>query len=373
MTEVAARGMSRRMYVDWLRGGAVWCMVLWHVIDAWHVPSGRDTEAFGAIGFFAGWAAPLFLFLAGLSLPMAGEAQLLRGRDRADVVFALVRRGWVVFLLAHLFRFQSFLLSPASAWNGLLKPDILNVLGLGLVFAALAWGRADSAGARIRWLLLPAIAIAFVVTPWAGEWWWPSLLHPRLEGYIRIAGGNAVFSLFPAVAYVFAGMFAGGVMTAAGTAGERAVLLRMGTAGGLLLATTLGLSFVALPVPVHEWTAQGVIVVLRVGAMLLALGMVGRLLLRFPPSTSSPMIVLGRASLIVYWVHVELAYGNVSYPLHRALTLPYAFAGFLLTMAAMYVLARWWLARAPGRGLIPRHMRASFAPAAQSRGPVCAG
>lgn len=373
MTEVAARGGTRRTYIDWLRGAAVWCMVLWHVIDAWHVPTGRSTAAFSAIVFFAGWAAPLFLFLAGVSLPMAGEAQLLRGRPRADVVRALVRRGWIVFLLAHLFRFQSFLMSPGAAWNGLLKPDILNVLGLGMVFAALAWGRADCPRRRIWWLLVPAVVIAFVITPLAREWWWPSLLHPRLEGYIRLSGGNAVFSLFPAVAYVFAGTYVGSAMPVAGTPGERTVLLRMAAAGGVMLATTMGLSFVALPAPVHAWTAQGVIVVLRIGAMLLALGVVGRLLLLFPASSSNPMIVLGRASLVVYWVHVELAYGNVSYPLHRQLTLPYAFGGFLMMMAAMYVLARWWLLRDPRRELIPSHMRASFEPVAASRGPVCAG
>lgn len=350
----------RRAYVDWLRGLAVLCMVLWHVIDSWHVAAGRDTSAFAVVVFFAGWAAPMFLFLAGLSLPLAGQAQLSKGRRRSDVVLALVRRGWLVFLLAHLFRFQSFLLSPSSAWNGLLKPDILNVLGLGLVIAALAWGRATSARARVWWLLVPAIVIAFIVTPWARDWWWPSLLHPRLEGYLRIVGGNAVFSLFPAVAYVLAGAFIGSLLAEAPAERERSVLVRFGVVGGVLLAMTIGSSFVPLSPAVHGWTTHGVIVVLRIGAMLLAMAIVGRILLRFPIGGSDPMLVLGRASLIVYWVHVELAYGNVSYPLHRTLSLPGALIGYTTMMTAMYVVARWWIGRPSGLPLVPPHMTASY-------------
>ncbi len=360
MADTATSRTPRRAYVDWLRGLAVLCMVLWHVIDAWHAAAGRDTAAFAVVVFFAGWAAPMFLFLAGLSLPLAGQAQLAKGRRRSDAVRALARRGWLVFLLAHLFRFQSFLLSPSSAWNGLLKPDILNVLGLGLVMAAVAWGRATTARARVWWFLVPALVIAFIVTPWAHDWWWPSMLHPRLEGYVRIVNGNAVFSLFPAVAYVLAGAFAGSLLAETPAERERAVLVRFGVVGGVLLAVTLGSSFVPLPPVAHHWTTQGVIVVLRIGAMLLAMALVGRLLFRFPTGGSDPMLVLGRASLIVYWVHVELAYGNVSYPLHKALSLPAAFIGYLTMMAAMYVVARWWLGRPRGLRLVPAHMAASY-------------
>ena len=33
---------------------------------------------------------------------------------------------------------------------------------------------------------------------------------------------------------------------------------------------------------------------------------------------------LGRTSLFIYWIHVELVYGLISLPLHRALSLPAA-------------------------------------------------
>ena len=65
---------GRRLYIDWLRGVAVLVMIMWHSIDSWTVQDAavRKSAAFGVITFGAGWAAPLFLFLAGVSLPFAG-------------------------------------------------------------------------------------------------------------------------------------------------------------------------------------------------------------------------------------------------------------------------------------------------------------
>jgi uncharacterized membrane protein len=136
------------LYLDWLRGVAVFVMILWHTVDSWHVRDGRQTAGFLTVSFLAGWAAPLFLFLAGVSLPMAGLARVARGEGRATAARALMNRGWQVFLIAHLFRLQSFLLNPGARWSGLLKPDILNILGLGMVVAAYGWGRADTPRAR---------------------------------------------------------------------------------------------------------------------------------------------------------------------------------------------------------------------------------
>lgn len=352
---VVADRAPRRQYIDWLRGLAVLFMVLWHVVDSWHVPDGRDTRAFAAIVFFAGWAAPMFLFLAGLSLPMAATARMARGLTRSAAVRGVMTRGWQVFLLAHLFRFQSFLLSPNAAWNGLLKPDILNVLGLGMVMAIFAWGRATTGRGRVIWLLLPTLVV-LVITPWAREWWWPSLLHPRLEGYIRVVNGNAVFSLFPAVAYVFAGTLAGSLLAECTSRSERRYLLRAAWLGVVLLALAIGSAYVPMAPDVQRWTSPGLIVVLRVGAMLVALAGMRALLAQRTIAPSNPMLALGRASLIVYWVHVELAYGNVSYPLHKALPLGWALAGYAVVTLGMYFLATWWLRRPVKRPLVPAHM-----------------
>ena len=337
MASAVAAVARRRPEIDWLRGLAVLCMVLWHVVDAWHRPAGRDTAAFAVVVFFAGWAAPMFLFFAGVSVPLAGQARLSRGHDRSGVVRSLIRRGWQVFLLAHLFRLQSLVLSSGSNWSALFKPDILNVLGLGLILVAWLWGHAQSRRAEVGLLLIPAVVVAVVVTPWVRDWWWPSLLPPRLEGYIRIRNGNAVFSLFPALAYMFAGAFTGMFLSRGAARPVRTTLLGVG-----LLGVALGSRYVPLSAAWQEWLEPGLIVALRIGAMLIALVAAERMLRSIRLPASDPLLVLGRASLVVYWVHVELAYGSISASLHRALTLPRALGGFLLVTATMYLFAFWW-------------------------------
>jgi uncharacterized membrane protein len=356
----------RRAYLDWLRGLAVLCMILWHVVDSWHVPGNRDTSTFAAIVFFAGWAAPMFLFLAGVSLPMAGLSRMARGDDRRAAAGALARRGWQVFVIAHLFRLQSFLLNPNASWNSLFKPDILNVLGLGLVCGALVWGRALSTRARVWSLLVPALVIGAVLTPWAPSWWWPSLLHPRLEGYIRIVNGNAVFSLFPAVAYVLAGVFTGTLLAESTRRSEAWFHARGIVVGVALLIVTIGSVAIPMPVEARHWLGPMMIVGLRIGAMLVLMAGAWWLLRGRTLSVSDPMIVLGRTSLFVYWVHVELSYGNFSYPLHKSLSVGWALAGYALMTAGMYAGALWWSRRAAAP-LVPAHMAA---PAFDPRRPA---
>ena len=44
----------------------------------------------------------------------------------------------------------------------------------------------------------------------------------------------------------------------------------------------------------------------------------------------SPLQLLGRSSLFIYWIHVELVYGMISHPLHGAFSLWGAWIGLLL-------------------------------------------
>jgi hypothetical protein len=53
----------------------------------------------------------------------------------------------------------------------------------------------------------------------------------------------------------------------------------------------------------------------------------------------SPVIELGRQSLLVYWVHVQLAYGGLSILEKRAQDIPTATAGVIALTLAMIALA----------------------------------
>ena len=67
----------------------------------------------------------------------------------------------------------------------------------------------------------------------------------------------------------------------------------------------------------------------------------------------SPFVVFGRTSLFVYWVHVGIAYGAFSAPLHHALTLRWSLAAFTLLMVLMLGLAVIWEGRRPQAAFLP--------------------
>jgi uncharacterized membrane protein len=362
----------RLAYLDWLRGLAVVIMILWHSTDAWTAPWARQSAAFDRIVFLGGWAAPLFLFLAGVSLSLAGASRVRRltaatgegavvQRDALrEASWRLQKRGWQVFGLAHLFRLQSFLLNPSATWNSLLKPDILNILGLGLVAGGFCWGRAGTRARQVVWLLGPA-ALVILLTPASREWWWPTLLRPyvpRLEAYIRPVSGMGVFSVFPWIGFVFAGAFLGSLLgTPRSEDADRSFHARLVLTGAAVgLAGAVGMH---LPSPFAAssfWTTSLSFFLMRNAAMVVGVTLAWLWMRRPTANRWSPMVVFGRTSLFVYWVHVELAYGGFSYPLHNALSLPWSLFAFATLTVLMLGCAVLWMRRA-NTPLVPAHLR----------------
>jgi uncharacterized membrane protein len=345
--------MGRRLYIDWLRGVAVVLMIMWHAIDAWTLPSNRDTFAFATIVFLAGWVAPMFLFFAGVSIPLAGQSRMARGASRREAGWMLQKRGWQIVLIAHLFRVQSFLLNPNGQWASILKPDILNILGIGMVVAAFIWARADDLRSLAWRLVVPSAVLLFVITPWSRHWWWPTLLHPRLEAYIRPVGSQGQFTLFPTVVYLLAGALAGAVIAASDPRDSRAQW-RMALAGLAVFAA--GLALVPFATSVTSWGDSPTLFLCRAGAITLMLPLAWLLVGRRAPSGWSPLVVFGQTSLFVYWIHVELVYGVFSYPLKRSLPLAWSFPAYVVFTALMLGAATLWQRR-PAGPLVPAHMR----------------
>ena len=76
---------SRRGYLDWLRGLAVLIMIEAHLMDSWTRSPDRESEAFRWSATLGGFGAPLFRFLAGVSVALsASSASKLTSRRGLD-------------------------------------------------------------------------------------------------------------------------------------------------------------------------------------------------------------------------------------------------------------------------------------------------
>jgi uncharacterized membrane protein len=189
---------------------AVLTMVEAHVVDSWTRDADRHGTAYFCAVFIAGVAAPLFLFLAGVTLAMAASSRTPTAGHAAAAATAR-KRGWQIFALAFLFRLQSQVLGWGALIN-FLKVDILNVMGLAMVAAGALWALASSRATRIAIFSL-ATAVATLVTPLLREAAWPSLLPAPLEWYVRPAAGLTTFTLFPWAGFLFAGVVAGDLVS----------------------------------------------------------------------------------------------------------------------------------------------------------------
>jgi uncharacterized membrane protein len=344
--------VARRLYIDWLRGLAAVIMIEAHTVDSWTARSARGSWIFPQLQFLAGWAAPLFLFLAGVSVALAGAAKLKATGDLDETGWALQKRGWQIFGLAFLFRLQSFLLSPGVSWLGMLKPDILNVMGLAIVASAYGWSRGVTARSRAIWLLGP-VALIMIIAPLSRAWTWPARLEPHLEAYLR-PNGHGTFSLFPWAAFVLVGTWLGQwIVAARPPTEERRFHVRLGAGGlGLAIAAFIGSFFPAPLTHSSFWTTSLSWFLLRAGVMIVGLALAWLWMQRPGASRWSPMIVFGKTSFFVYWIHVEIVYGFMTYPLRGELSIPGVLVAYVVFTLIMLACASAWSRRVRGP-LIP--------------------
>ena len=343
----------RKGYLDWLRGVGVIVMIQGHVIDSWTRGADRQRAAYDWITLVGGiGGAPVFLFLAGVALALAAGARMRNGRSEAEVAALARRRAWQIFGLAFLFRLQSWVIS-GGAPRTLLKVDILNVMGLSLVAAALLWAAGRGRWWRALGLVAAAIA-ATMLTPVVRASGLLAPLPDPIEWYLRPAPNAVTFTLFPWAGFVCAGAAVGLWLDAARTAREERVTnVALAATGAAIALGGYAASF--LP-PIYAqtqfWTSSPTFFFVRLGIVVALVplayawnGLDGR----------SPLCEFGRSSLFVYWIHVEMAYGVVSALLHRSLPLGQAYLGFVLLTLLLFGLVKaknragtsWFLFRTP--------------------------
>ena len=331
---------ARRTYLDVLRGVAVLIMIEAHVIDSWTRAADRRSRAFGESLILGGFGAPLFLFLAGIGVVMSAGSKARRSGDPAAASRAVQKRGLQIFALAFVFRLQSYVLGgfTAPAWT-MLKVDILNIMGPAMIAAAALWSLGRAPRARIAVFAATAIAVV-LTTPAIRHVAALAALPDSIEGYLRPIPGLTNFSFFPWIAFVMAGAAVGVILDAARTAeADRRANMALGLAG-VLLAVSAHLASFRPPLDPRSafWTTSASFFFLRLGLMIVALSL--SWLWEQRPTAGrrwSPIQLLGRTSLFVYWVHVELVYGLISRPLHGAFSLPWAWAA----LAAVCLLMLW--------------------------------
>lgn len=358
---------SRLAYIDWLRGLACVLMFQTHCYDAWLGGSARQSK-------FAMWSqvggtfpAPLFLFLAGISLALIVTKLHAKGLSADQIAKTTVRRGAEILGLGLLFRVQEFVIALGWApWSDLFRVDILNTIGISIMLmGVVCWvvmricppvhARAlstPSENGRLstnpyKRLITSAIIVSAAIsafTPLLWTTWRPRFLPWEVESYINGVHNLGqpqpwLFPIFPWTAFAFAGLAFGLFLLSdfGQKLGARFFLLSAG-AGMALIYIAKFLDSRKLQVyPVFDfWHTSPEFFMIRVGLLLL-LTLAAYAWCRWGAGQwgFSPVIQLGKTSLLVYWVHIELVYGRVSILPHRSQTIFGASRGLLIIFLLM--------------------------------------
>jgi uncharacterized membrane protein len=330
--------------VDWLRGAAVVLMIMAHGMDAWLLPAAKSGFVYGLIKVGSGIPARLFLLLVGVSAAIQFEAGLAKGTDAKALRSRLLKRGLQVIALAYAFRLQEWLLSHCyGGWETLFRIDILNAIGASMIVVALV--ASPRAGRR---QVVPALlfAAAFLgLGPLVGPAHFPSWLPRPITSYVGGQRPMSWFPLFPWAAWALSGVAIGHLWIWANADQRR--LRRCFLASivvGLVLTSTVGMvrhldpTIIRYPSEVVQQMGPGTFFHrLGIIATLSGIGFFWCLLVQ---GRFSVLRQLGRTSLLIYWVHIELCYGSFVFALRGRFQIGGA-VGLVLLLTSLMLGLSW--------------------------------
>ena len=332
-----------------------------HCYDSWLSPRARQGDFYMYSQLGGTFPAPLFLFLAGMSFALVTEKLWQKNQPVGAIAGATILRGAEIFAYGLGFRLQEYVISWGWApKTDLLRVDVLNTIGLSMmlmgvlcwIVGGLSMLRAPAVRRTPRAALVMAAAatamlISLLTPPLWTTWrptWLPWPLETYVDGFHNLGVPQpGLFPVFPWTGFAFAGLAAGFILQSQwARTWEPRTFFAMGLGGSLLIEFARWLDHQPRQMyAVYDyWHTSPSFFLIRVGMLLVILcgcycwcrwgaGQWG----------FSPLIVLGQASLLVYWVHIEFVYGRVSILPKRRMGVGGASVGLLIITLAMLALA----------------------------------
>jgi uncharacterized membrane protein len=349
LNAIAQPGKPQRLaYIDWMRGFACLLMFEVHSYDSWLGGAARESRLMKWSQLSGTIPAPLFLFLAGVSIALVSDKMRKKGITPNQIARTTILRGAEILGLGYLFRLQEYLLGiPWAPWTDLLRVDILNTIGISImllgIVGRLTQSRVANAAVALTTTAAIALATPFLYTTWRPRWL-PWYLESYINGvHIYDSPRPWLFPIFPWAGFAFAGLALGYLLFSDwGKNNLAKITLACGVVGVGLFYLSNWLDGRSLQIyPDYDyWHTSPNFFLARVAIILVivfasyvwcrwGLGQVG----------FSPMIQMGQTSLLVYWVHIEFVYGRFSILKKEGESIPMATLGLLIITTAMVLLS----------------------------------
>jgi len=351
MGKTTGRSGQRLAFLDWTRGFAALIMLQGHVFHSFTSKELRNDGPYTLSQFCGGLTPAVFLFLTGVTLGFLMDSSAKKGLSAWDRTWAAMRRSGYLLLMAFLFRFQMWAFAAGqSPWTDLLRVDILNSMGLGIIILApLAVFETRD---RIRFAAISGVAIAAaspIISSLHLGW-----VNPFVRAWI-VPDPN-YFAFFPWAAFIAFGLSAGSILRLVEDADMHRVMQWAALMGlGLIFGAQY---FANLPYSVYAnadfWVNSPALIFIKVGIILLLACFAFLWTRHMNPNGWSFVRQIGGTSLLVYWVHTELVYGRWFGVWKESLNVPQTVFMALLVITMMIGLS---VARTGWKGSPGVHVR----------------
>src|SRR5580698_2079443 len=192
-----------------MRGLAVLVMIECHTFNSFARLDIRNGGPYVLSQFVGGMAAPLFLFMAGMTFGFQMESLERREPNRWRRWLVALRRAGYIMVIAFAFRIGNWIASiPRPEFSEITKVDILNSMALAM--GAFAASSLFDGKNRVRFALGGALAVAVLAPVIEGLSW--SGTPQLIVEYLAPGPNRGRFPFFPYAAYVGFGLAAGSVV-----------------------------------------------------------------------------------------------------------------------------------------------------------------
>lgn len=324
-------------------------MMYGHTVSALLARSYQTGTWFDIWTFQRGLTSSLFLFLSGFAFSIATMRHWPVHIQFSAAVWKRARRFALFIVLGYGMhlptrRLVDFASTDAVRWRAFLAVDVLQLMGVTLLFLQLLVLVSQS---RRVFIALSFVVSVVLITIAGAVWAFDAKdMQPALAAYLSPTTGS-LFPLVPWAAYALAGAAAGGLYSRWGAAHlarfANLVLLVPG-----VLAVLISLRAESLPVPgatgPFAWATGSIL--MRIGACLILLAIIAhasRGIARLPHLFGA----VAQESLLIYVVHLAIIYGSTwnagLYRFYAGALSPWAtILVVVVLVAAMMALAWHW-------------------------------
>lgn len=315
MTQTAKR--NRVIFLDLIRAFAVLNMVQGHTIDVLLGKDYRllDSFVYSIWNFNRGMTAPLFMFTAGTTFTYLFRMQSAGFTDNPRF-YKGFKRAMLLLFIGYLMKLPTgnplyFFSLPDKMWKLFFAADVLQIISFGLLFLLFFLFFAEWFKIKDIFVLGSALLLTTFSAPYVLNINWSDFVHVSVANYLDMNNGS-LFTIFPWLAYIFAGGILGSFLAKAGRIHQERKLGAIVAFSGLMLllaALIADQSEIALTGKSTLWLHSPALVFLRLGLVLIVTSLFILVSVRVR-DIPKIVVLLGRNTLLIYVVHLVILYGS---------------------------------------------------------------